>query len=76
MPKKKVSWFARGGGIARCGPFKTQIEATNAMRLVKKPAETRIAGNFRGGKADVALVHIPEQRAEFPDNVFVWPEEA
>jgi len=74
--KKKIVWFAKGGGIAKCGPFKDQIEATNAMRLVKRPAETRIAGDFSKGKANVALVHRPEQRAEFPDDVFVWPEES
>lgn len=34
--KKKIVWFARGGGIVRVGPFKSQIEATNAMRLVAK----------------------------------------
>jgi len=32
----KVLWFARGGGIARCGPFKSQVAAVDAMRLVKK----------------------------------------
>ena len=51
---KKIVWFAKGGGIARCGPFKDQITAVNAMRLAKKAAE---------------------QRKEFPDDVFVWPEE-
>jgi len=30
---KKIIWFARGGGIAKCGPFDTQIEATDAVRL-------------------------------------------
>lgn len=73
--KKRVLWFARGGGIARCGPFDTQIDAVNAMRLVKREARTRIAGDFRKGRADVALVHEPEQCAEFPSDVFVWPEE-
>jgi hypothetical protein len=72
--KKKTVWFAKGGGIARCGPFKTQIEATDAMRLVKKEAKTRIAYDFRKGRAAVALVHEPAQRADFPDDVFVWPE--
>ena len=65
---KKVKWFARGGGIAQMGPFDTQIAATNAMRLVKRPARTRIAH-------DGCLVHEPEQRQEFPPDVFVWPEE-
>ena len=34
---RKIVWFAKGGGIAKCGPFETQIEATNAMRLAKRP---------------------------------------
>lgn len=76
MPKKKkIVWFAKGGGIAKCGPFKSQIEATNAMRLVKNEARTRIAYDFRKGGASVALVHELEQHAEFPPDVFVWPEE-
>jgi hypothetical protein len=78
MPKVKIPkivWFARGGGIAKCGPFKSQIEATNAMRLVKREASTHIAHNCRKGEVVVGLIHEPEQRAEFPDNTFVWPEE-
>jgi hypothetical protein len=41
MKNKKVVWFAKGGGIARCGPYKSQIEAANAMRLapLKDPAK-------------------------------------
>lgn len=77
MPKKKkIVWFAKGGGIAKCGPFDTQIEATNAMRLVKREARTRIVYDFRKGGARVGLVQEPLQRCEFPDDVFVWPEEA
>jgi len=72
----KVQWFARGGGIAKAGPFKTQIAATDAMRLIKTPAENRVVFNFMKGRADAALVRIPEQRAEFPADVFVWPEMA
>ena len=72
--KKKIVWFAKGGGIAKCGPFDSQIEATNAMRLVKSETKTRIAYDFRKGRANVALVHEPAQRAEFPDDMFVWPE--
>lgn len=30
----KIEWFARGGGIARCGPFESQAEAAASMRLV------------------------------------------
>lgn len=40
-PKKpRIEWFARGGGIAQCGPFPTQVRAVEAMRLV--------AGGFPG----------------------------
>ena len=31
--KTKVVWFAKGGGIAKCGPHESQVAATNAMRL-------------------------------------------
>ena len=75
MPKKKIQWWARGGGIARCGPFKNQIEATNAMRLVKHESGTRIAGDVRKGLRGLTVVTQPEQRKEFPDDCFVWPEE-
>jgi hypothetical protein len=44
------------------------------MRLVKTEAKTRVVGNFQKRKAEVALVHEPEQRSEFPSDVFVWPE--
>lgn len=76
MKKKKIVWFAKGGGIAKCGPFDSQIEATNAMRLVKRESKTRIGHDFRKGRAEVFLVAEPAQRAEFPTDVFVWPEEA
>jgi hypothetical protein len=32
MSKEKVEWFARGGGIARTGPFDSQTDAWEAMR--------------------------------------------
>ena len=35
MKKPKIVWFARGGGIVKMGPFKSQVEATNALRLAK-----------------------------------------
>jgi hypothetical protein len=73
--RNRIKWFARGGGIAKCGPFKSQIEATEAMRLVKYEAQTRIAYDFRKGGAKVWLEHIPAQLAEFSPDVFVWPEE-
>ena len=30
---RKIAWFAKGGGIAKMGPFRTQVEASNALRL-------------------------------------------
>ena len=73
--KKKILWFAKGGGIAKCGPFKTQVEAVDAMRLVKYGARTRIAANFMKGGVTLALVQQEAQPEEFPLDVFVWPEE-
>lgn len=61
IKKRKVLWYAKGGGIAKCGPFKSQIEATNAMRLITPP---RASSNFRE-RLDMSL---------FPADVFVWPE--
>lgn len=55
---KRIVWFARGGGIKRCGPFKTQVEAAEAMELVGGgfpadvfvwPEETTTAGKKRKG---------------------------
>ena len=40
-PQKKIVWFARGGDIARCGPYESQIEAVDAMRLKKKPGQNQ-----------------------------------
>lgn len=74
-PTKKIEWFARGGGILRTGPFPTQIAATNAIRLVKRPAEVCIASDCRNGQVKLNLVEIPAQEADFPPDVFVWPEE-
>ena len=34
--KSKIQWFASGGDIAKCGPFKSQILAYQAMTLVPK----------------------------------------
>lgn len=31
----RIVWFARGGGLARSGPFATQEEAVVAMRLAE-----------------------------------------
>jgi len=59
----KIVWYARGSGIAKCGPFSSQIEATNAMRLA--PYEKRNP-----------LTRDPAYKNQlFPIDVFVWPEE-
>lgn len=56
--KQTTKWYARGGGIARCGPFKTQAEATASLRLVQ-----RLSPDGR-----------PAAQDEFPPDAFVWPE--
>lgn len=62
----KVQWFARGGDIARMGPFKTQVEASNALRLVPQ-VNVRMRGTeFETGRVITLL---------FPPDAFVWPEE-
>jgi hypothetical protein len=32
-PAKKIVWFARGGELAKSGPYHTQVAAVNAVRL-------------------------------------------
>ena len=31
---KKILWYARGGGLARMGPFESQVEAVKALRTM------------------------------------------
>lgn len=33
MSTPRIQWFARGGGISRMGPYKTHIEAAQALVL-------------------------------------------
>ena len=40
--KRTVQWWAKGGGIARCGPFATQEEAADHMRLIPVPGSNAI----------------------------------
>lgn len=64
---KKIVWYARGGGIAKMGPYKSQIQATNALRLAKPT------------KLNTARILMGYTKAEsndlFPLDAFVWPEE-
>jgi hypothetical protein len=62
--KKKIVWFAKGGGIAKCGPFKNQIEATNAIRLA---APVR--------RSYEVFPPLAVDQSLFPADAFVWPEE-
>jgi len=49
--KKKIVWFAAGGGLIKGGPHKTQVAAWEAMRLTERekkkqggihPTDTRV----------------------------------
>lgn len=68
MAKKKIQWFARGGGIAKCGPFKSQVEATAAMRQV-----TETDQEYRRLVAMHGPIR-PQLKGGFPEDIFVWPE--
>ena len=56
--KRKIVWFAKGGGIAKMGPYSNQIEATNALRLDDAPR----------------VPWAEKSNALFPADAFVWPE--
>jgi hypothetical protein len=45
------------------------------MRLVRYPARTQIAGDFRRGAAQLWLVERPAQERDYPEDLFIWPEE-
>lgn len=34
-----ILWYARGGNIARMGPFQSQVEAQRALQLAVEPGE-------------------------------------
>jgi len=59
--RKKIKWFARGGGILKAGPFNNQIEATKSMIILNH--------------CDNPICPCKTVAPTFPDNVFVWPEE-
>lgn len=64
----KIVWYARGGGIAKAGPFATQIQATNSLRQVTE-TDREYQYATRNG------VHRPRLCGGFPADAFVWPEE-
>ena len=63
-----MKWFARGGGIARSGPFDTQAEAVESMRLITETVEDY--ERVRLGRKDFR----PRIVGEYPEDIFVWPE--
>jgi len=64
MKSKKLVWFARGGDVARMGPFKCQEEAAqHTMVHAENCAMTQYPP---GCTCDCQLRPI--------DGAFVWPE--
>ena len=65
-----IKWFACGGGIAECGPFDSQVEAWEAMRLAP-PTIT-----YRERMASIAKGKAPRLPAarKHPPDTQVWPE--
>lgn len=60
LESHSVAWYASSGDIARCGPFKTQIEAYQAFRLTKKAREHQ---------RQVIGTNSP-----YPADIVIWPE--
>lgn len=56
----KVQWFAAGGGLARSGPYPTQMDAYEAMTLTSEARERQ--------RREYG-VDMP-----YPRDVVVWPE--
>jgi len=62
--RKKIVWFARGGGIKKAGPFDFQVAAVKALELIDEGPAVRCGDSFR-----------EPLRGGFPSDMFVWPEE-
>ena len=84
--RKKIVWYARGGGIAKAGPYKSQIAAVNAMRLASSEPQDvdsvihrLLYNNMVEGRPKLGLasqdIHPSGRHKEFPDDIFIWPEE-
>lgn len=57
-----IQWFARGGNIKRCGPFKTQADAVKALRLTNDrgfPADAFVWPEEGGDEEGSAQVTCP-----------------
>lgn len=65
-----IKWFACGGGIAKYGPFDTQIDAVNAMRLADDPSrfppDVFVWPEAAGSRSAPARTSRPRKRASAP----------
>lgn len=52
----KIVWYAAGGGIAKTGPYSSQIEAYSSLRLIKE-----LVGKQRGFPFPKDIVVWPEE---------------
>jgi hypothetical protein len=60
MRPADVHWYASGGGIARRGPYTSQMEAYLAMRLTE------------AARVEQRKTHGTE--SPYPYDIVVWPE--
>lgn len=65
---RKIQWFARGGGVAKCGPFADQVAATEAIRQVTETDQEYFRFCTLHGNAR------PQLKGGFPPDAFTWPE--
>lgn len=68
MTLRKIVWFARGGGILRAGPFRSQTAAAAALRQVAESDEEYARATCNG-------VRRARLSGGFPADAFTWPEE-
>lgn len=64
-----IQWYARGGGIAKAGPFDTQIQAVESIREITETYEEWL-------RATAGREHRSRLCGGFPPDAFVWPEES
>lgn len=62
----KRVWFAAGGEILKMGPFASEVDAWDALRLSPVTQRERQAAAWRGEPEPVRGLH--------PSNARVWPE--
>ena len=62
MKHDDIGWFASGGDIARSGPYTSQMEAYNALRLTESAQRQQ------------RETHGTD--SPYPRDLLVWPEPA